>query len=153
MLLLLLAFSNPQIFPFRLYVRIMGSWQAVLQKSESLFMYHYSLILGPNSTVRQWIHLICKSQWLLIFCGCFPWLNRLVLNAQVPKQQYEKRKSQWLVRGECLGKARRSSNRWEVAYGTPGLAWDSALPELITKLMLPSNLHLFLLVCSLRRGR
>lgn len=49
-------------------------------------------------------------------------------------------------------KARRSSRR-EAPYGTPGLARDSALPELITKLMLPGNLHLFLLVCSLRRER
>lgn len=50
------------------------------------------------------------------------------------------------------GAARRSSRR-EAPYGTPGLARDSALPELITKLMLQGNLHLFLFVCSLRRER
>ena len=55
-------------------------------------------------------------------------------------------------RRECRGEARRSSRR-EAPYGTPGLARDSALPELITKLMLPGNLHLFLFVCCLRRER
>jgi hypothetical protein len=48
-----LAFSNPQTFPLGLYVRITASSQAELQKSESLFMYHYLLIPTASSPVRQ----------------------------------------------------------------------------------------------------
>lgn len=108
-----LAFSNPQTSPLGLFVRITECWQGVLEKPKSLFIYHYLLIPTPSSPVRQWIRLICKSQRSLIFCGGFPRLNRLVLIAKVPKQRYEKRKSQWQGRSSerCRGKERRGAAR------------------------------------------